>query len=159
MPRIHWSTEMPQNSLTYWNAQEFIDLLKCIQHQCNFDALKSVLNFKLIFVHFCISCIKLKSNRKNFECWKIELEFNRNDFETQTNELISNQIKLYLFHFDALESESEYLALFLRRVLSPSRFFFWQHSSDLYLHHALTNFNQTWPQEPLPLSQFVIGLD
>ena len=27
--------------------------------------------------------------------------------------------------------------------------FFWQHFSDLYLCHSLTDYNQTWSQEPL----------
>ena len=34
--------------------------------------------------------------------------------------------------------------------------FFWQHFTGLYLRHALTDFNQTWSQEPLTHGIYVI---
>ena len=37
--------------------------------------------------------------------------------------------------------------------------FFWQHLTDLYLLHALTDFNQTWSQEPLAHGIYVIWLE
>ena len=34
--------------------------------------------------------------------------------------------------------------------------FFWQHFTGLYLRHALTDFNQTWSQEPLTHGIYVV---